>query len=91
MRPIQYRTQFNHKAFIAELVILIVLDFFYGCGKDSDAVFVNFEKTLTLERCHRSHLGREWHRQGARRLGHSCAKPAQKSAVYCDQLLIPEY
>jgi phosphonate transport system substrate-binding protein len=50
MRLIQYRTQLNHTVFIAGLVILFGQALLYGCHKDSDAVVVDFENTVAVER-----------------------------------------
>ncbi|MGD9133590.1 MAG: phosphate/phosphite/phosphonate ABC transporter substrate-binding protein [Desulfobacterales bacterium] len=50
MRPIQYLTRLNHRVFIARLVIVIGLAFLHGCDKNSDAVVVDFEKTVAVER-----------------------------------------
>jgi phosphonate transport system substrate-binding protein len=50
MLPIHYQNPLNDNAFITCLVILVGLFLFYSCGQDSDAVVVDFEKTVAVER-----------------------------------------
>ena len=50
MGPIHCRNPLSDKVLITCLIILIGLSPFYGCGRDSDAVVVDFEKTVAVER-----------------------------------------
>jgi phosphonate transport system substrate-binding protein len=50
MGPIHCRNPLNDKVLITGLVIFIGLSPFHGCGRDRDAVVVDFEKTVTVER-----------------------------------------
>jgi phosphonate transport system substrate-binding protein len=50
MRSIHYRIPLADNAFITCLVFWVGLILFYGCGQDSDAVVVDFEKAVAVER-----------------------------------------
>ncbi|MGD8725581.1 MAG: hypothetical protein PVG00_16685, partial [Desulfobacterales bacterium] len=49
MDPVTCTLKFKKRLTEFGIIICVCLSLFYGCGKDSDAVVVDFSKTVTVE------------------------------------------